>query len=160
MTKEEAYKKLSSFCSSGEHCRSELNEKMKRWVMDRHDIDHVITRLEEEDFLNEERFCRAFINDKLRFDKWGRIKIGQALQVKKIPTEKYRSLLSNIDEEAYTDMLKGLLKSKCRSLHTQDAIEMKAKLIRFAQSRGFEMRFINACIELLELPNMEKSEDD
>lgn len=160
MTKEEAYKKLCSLCSTSEHCRSELNDKMMRWSMDRQDINQVLNRLEEEDFLNEERFCQAFINDKLRFDKWGRIKIGQALQVKKIPAEKYRSLLSAIDEEAYTGTLKALLKSKCRSLHTQDALEMKAKLIRFAQSRGFEMRFITACLEPLELPDKGKAGEE
>ena len=84
ITETEALNRVAAYCSTAEHCRAEIAEKLQRWGIAYDAIDRIINRLEQEKYIDEERFCRAFINDKYRFAKWGKMKIGQALQLKKI----------------------------------------------------------------------------
>ena len=104
----------------------------------------------EEKFIDEERYCKAFVNDKYRFDKWGKIKIAQALQLKKIPSSLYWIYLNNIDKEEYLSILNKLLQSKRKSVHAETEFERNGKLIRFALSRGFEMDDIRQCLDVVD----------
>ena len=150
ITENEAFRKLSAFCSSSEHCRSEVVEKMQRWGMPYDQIDRVADRLVAESFIDEERYCRAFVNDKFRLEKWGKMKIRQALYIKKIPQSVVFPFLNEIDDEEYLQVLRGVIHSKRKSVHAADERERDAKLIRFAMSRGFEMVDIRRCMEIPE----------
>ncbi len=149
-TEEEALRKVSAFCSCAEHCRSEVAEKLQRWGTPYDVIDRILTKLEEEKFIDEERYSRAFVNDKYRFEKWGKVKIMQALQLKKIAPLVRQESLSVIDEEEYLGILQHLLASKRKSVRGANDYEQNAKLIRFALSRGFEMKDIRRCIDVEE----------
>lgn len=83
ITETEALNRVAAYCSTAEHCRAEIAEKLQRWGIAYDAIDRIINRLEQEKYIDEKRFCRAFINDKYRFAKWGKMKIGQALQLKR-----------------------------------------------------------------------------
>ena len=83
LTDEEALNRVASYCSTAEHCRAEINEKLQRWGIAYDTIARILDRLESEKFIDDERFCRAFVNDKFRFAKWGKMKIAQGLYMKK-----------------------------------------------------------------------------
>lgn len=89
-----------------------------------------------------------FYHDKYRFAKWGKIKIGQALQLKKIPQRVFFPYLNEIDEDEYLAILNNLLMTKRKSVHAENEFELTNKLVRFALSRGFEMKDIRHCITL------------
>ena len=148
ITETDALNRLAAYCSIAEHCHAEVTEKLQRWSIPYDSIDRIINRLEQEKYIDEERFCRAFIHDKYRFAKWGKIKIGQALQLKKIPQRVYCRYLNEIDEEEYLAVLKGLLVAKRKSVHAENEFELNNKLVRFALSRGFEMKDIRRCLVL------------
>ena len=86
MTKEEALRQMASYCASAERCKSDITEKLKKKELDEESSQYIIAFLEKENYLNEERFCRAFVNDKFRFAKGGKLKMRQALNLKRIPT--------------------------------------------------------------------------
>lgn len=148
ITETEALNRVAAYCSAAEHCRAEIAEKLQRWGIAYDAIDRILNRLEQEKYIDEERFCRAFIRDKYRFAKWGKMKIGQALQLKKISSATYRSLLNEIDEEEYLTILRDLLNSKRKSVRAENEYELNGKLMRFALSRGFEMKDIRHCIDI------------
>lgn len=148
ITETEALSKVASYCSVAEHCSSEVIEKMRRWGLAYDSIDRVVKRLQEENYIDEERFCRAFINDKYRFAKWGKAKILQALRMKKIPDGLSMRFISEIDENEYLAILQKLLDAKKKSLRAQSEYELNGKLIRFALSRGFEMKDICRYVSL------------
>ena len=150
ITETEALTRMKTYCAGAEHCRAELTEKMQRWGLAYDAINRVVTLLESERFIDEERYCRAFINDKYRFAKWGKVKIAQALKLKKIPPYVYNLMLNNIDEEEYLGILRGLLDTKRKSVRANNAYEQNGKLVRFALSRGFEMKDIRRCMEVTE----------
>lgn len=148
ITETEALTRIASYCAASEHCRAEIKEKLQRWGIAYQAIDRILKRLEEGKYIDEERFCRAFIRDKYRFAKWGKMKIRQALQMKKISSEAYEPHLDEIDSEEYLSVLKGLLASKRKSVRAGNLFELNGKLIRFALSRGFEMKDILNCIDI------------
>ena len=116
ITETEALNRVAAYCSTAEHCRAEIAEKLQRWGIAYDAIDRIINRLEQEKYIDEERFCRAFINDKYRLAKWGKMKIGQALQLKKISSSVYWPYLNEIDEEEYHAVLQKLLAAKRKSV--------------------------------------------
>lgn len=148
ITETDALNRLAAYCSTAEHCRAEVAEKLQRWGVSYDAIDRIIGRLEQEKYIDEERFCRAFIHDKYRFAKWGKVKIGQALQLKKIPQRVYWQYLNEIDEDEYLAVLNDLLAAKRKSVRADNEFELNGKLVRFALSRGFEMKDIRHCIAL------------
>ena len=150
ITEEEALNRMAAYCSAAEHCKAEVNEKLQKWGLPYEVINRIIDRLVVEKFIDEERYCRAFVNDKFRFAKWGKMKIAQGLYMKKIPSDVAWRHLNEIDEEEYLSILRDLLASKRKSIHAKDDYELNGKLMRFAMSRGFELKDIRRCIEIPE----------
>ena len=148
ITETDALSRVAAYCSTAEHCRAEVTEKLQRWGIPYDAIDRIINRLEQEKYIDEERFCRAFIHDKYRFAKWGKMKIAQGLYMKKIPSDVAWRYLNEIDEEEYLSILRDLLASKRKSIHAADDYELNGKLKRFAMSRGFELKDIKRCIDI------------
>lgn len=155
MTEEAALDKLAAWCSVAEHCESEAVDKLMKWGIDPVVQSRIFQKLKKDNFLDETRYCRAFVNDKFRFQKWGRKKIGEALYLKKINRGSIDEALSLIDSVEYAEMLQALLKAKNRSLHETDEYQRRAKLYRFAMSRGFESKVISQFIDLDEVPEVD-----
>ena len=106
-------------------------------------------RLLKERFIDESRYTRFFVNDKLRFNKWGRVKIGYELYKKNIPSPIREESLAAIDEGEYRSILLDLLKSKKKSTKGKDERDLFNKLLRFAAGRGFESRITLDCLSQL-----------
>lgn len=139
-------KRMEAYCAQAEHCRSEVTEKLIRRGLPYDMADRIADRLEQDKFIDERRYSRAFIRDKFHFAKWGKQKIDLALRQKRIDPVIYRPLLAEIDPEEYLAVLNALLESKKKSIHTVDDYECRAKLTRFALGRGFAADDIRRCI--------------
>lgn len=150
LTDEEALNRVASYCSTAEHCRAEINEKLQRWGIAYETINRILDQLEVQKYIDDERYCRAFVKDKYRFAKWGKRKIAQGLYMKKIASDVAWRYLNEIDEDEYLSILNGLLASKRKSIHAKDDYELNGKLMRFAMSRGFELKDIRRCIDVPE----------
>lgn len=150
LSDEDALKRVASYCSAAEHCRAEVSEKLQRWGIAYDTINQILDKLESEKYIDEERYCKAFINDKFRFSKWGKVKIAQELYMKKIPSDVAWRFLNAVDEEEYLAILHSLLASKRKSIHAKDDYELSGKLVRFAMSRGFELKDIKRCMDVSE----------
>ena len=136
-TEEEAFEKMTAWCSTAERCCSEVSEKLQRWSVSYAIINKVIDRLIDGGYIDEERYCRAFIRDKYRLEKWGKQKIAKALYVKRIPQHIFNTQWDVIDNDEYQSILHKLLQSKRKSIHADDEKSLNEKLIRFALSRGY-----------------------
>ena len=144
----EALKRMEAYCASAEHCRTEVTDKLLRWGLPYDTANRIVDRLEQEKFIDEERYCNAFIRDKFRFAKWGKQKIDMALRQKKLDPYVYRPLLNEIASDEYGATLQALLEAKRKSIRAATEYERNAKLMRFALSRGFAADDIRRCIDL------------
>lgn len=147
-TEQEAYLQLAAVCAQAEHCEQEMRDKMKRWEIDGAAQDRIIDRLVKERYIDNERYARAFVKDKIRYNKWGRRKVQQALWMKRISDEIQQQVLDEIDEKEYLDVLVPLLKQKRKTIKANSDYELNQKLVRFALSRGFDFGIIRQCLKV------------
>ena len=150
MTEQEVYLKLTAICAQAEHCQQEMLEKMIRWDVDEEIRQRIIHRLIAERYIDDERFTRAFVYDKIRYNKWGRRKVEQALWQKRIDKEVQQRILDEIDENEYLSVLRPLLKQKRKTTKANSEYELNQKLCRFALGRGFTYDIIRQCINIEE----------
>ncbi|MDY4512182.1 MAG: regulatory protein RecX [Paludibacteraceae bacterium] len=148
-TYEQMLFKASAYCATAEHCEADVRTKLQTWACAPEHIDKIIDYLKQENFLNEQRYCNAFVRDKFRFNQWGKTKIAMMLRTKNIAEETIAEAIDQIDDETYQQTVTTLLQTKLKGLKYRDEYDRKAKLIRFAQGRGFEYGIIAAAIEQL-----------
>lgn len=143
----EALNKAAAYCTLCERCISEVSTKLIAWGIPQGEQEKIIARLVEERFIDEARYCRAFVNDKVHFNRWGRIKITAALREKKLRHEHIAEAINNIDKIQYTQGLKETIEIKRKELKGKDDIATQQKIIRHAASRGFEPELIFKAIK-------------
>ncbi|MDY2771754.1 MAG: regulatory protein RecX, partial [Prevotella sp.] len=119
ITEQEALQKLSALCARAEHSSGEMLEKMRRWQLSEDARERVLDRLIDEKFVDDERFARFFVREKIRFDRWGPRKIEQALYQKGVASDISRRVLDEVDDEAYVAELKKLIAAKRRSVQAE-----------------------------------------
>lgn len=142
----QALNRAAALCSRSEHCRSEVVAKLAPFALSPEQTDRLLARLQEEGYLDEARYARAYARDQLRFARWGRLKIRQALRLKKVADPVIREALATIPEDEYRKTLQILLAAKQRSLRASSPAELSARLLRFAYSRGFEPEITRQCL--------------
>lgn len=147
MEKKDVLDKMMMICSKAEKCSGDIRLRVRKCRLQEEDENWVIERLQEENFLSDERFARHFINDKLRINRWGKMKIRYALRLKEIPESVYNPILDEIDILVYLDILKELLGSYSARLKEDNAYKRRAKILRFGQQRGFESELINTVLD-------------
>ena len=133
-----AYLKAAAICSRSESCTSDIQEKLKTWGLNEDDSLAVIRQLKEEKYIDDERFARAYVKDKFRFNQWGRQKIAYMLHTKNISKDIVDAAFEEIDGENYSDKLLKLLTDKEKTIKAKDKYDKRNKLMRFAMGRGFE----------------------
>jgi len=148
ISEQEAYLLLAAECAKTEHCEHEMLTKMQRWELPDDAQQRIIDRLKSERYIDDERFARAFVRDKIRYNKWGQRKIKQALWQKHIDADIQQRALDEIEEKEYLDVLRPLLKQKRKTTKAQTAYEFNQKLIRFALGRGFGFDIIRQCMDV------------
>ena len=87
------------------------------------------------------------MREKIRFDRWGRRKIEQALYQKGVASDISRRVLDEVDDEAYVAELKKLIAAKRRSVKAENDYELRQKLTKYALGRGFGYNVIRQCID-------------
>lgn len=147
-TEQEAYLTLSALCAQAEHCQWEMTEKMRRWELTEEAQARVMQRLISERYVDDERYARAFVKDKVRYNKWGRRKVEQALWQKHIDESVRQQVLDEVDDDEYISILRPMLQQKRKSTKASSDYELNGKLIKFAMSRGFTMDIIKQCINV------------
>ena len=153
MTETEGKTRAEAYCSAAEHCRSEVRAMLERHGAEKPDIESIINHLVKEGFIDESRYARAFVHDKVRFAKWGRVKIAQALWQKRIPQDITDAALESIEDDEYLAALRDVVKAKFRMVKGATEYERKMKTMRSVCSRGYEPALVRKLLDLSDLPD-------
>ena len=130
LSKLEWLAKAQAYCARAEHCAADVRRKFYEWGLQDEEIaDSIEQNLYADNFLNDRRFCEAYVHDKVAYQSWGRLKIQASLRALQLPESEIRSALGNIDETAYFDNLRKLIRA--RKNDSED------KRLRFLLQRGF-----------------------
>ena len=126
----ELQSKAEAYCAHAEHCTSEIMEKMRVWGATSVQAEQVTERLIDEKYIDETRYCRVFVHDKLLYQGWGRVKMRAALQAKRLPSACIAAALEDIDETEYFRVLEKVIQKKKGS---------PEQVMRFCLQRGFTL---------------------
>lgn len=140
MERDIALKKMIHYCDYQDRCKKEIFTKLDTFELDDNDRYFIIGFLKEEGFINDERYCRSFVKGKLNLKKWGVNKIKLSLITKGVDREIIDNVLSEIDKDSYKEELVNLLKNK--KINEDDPYKRKAKLIRYAVSKGYSLSMV------------------
>ena len=129
LSKREWLDKCEAYCAKSEHCAADVRRKLYEWSAPVDLFDEIVENLYTNDFLNDARYCHAYVHDKVAYQSWGRLKIQAGLRALDLPEPEIRKSLDSIDENQYRKNLQSLIASR-RS-------DSPDKLLRFLTQRGF-----------------------
>ena len=151
LTVDEALLKVMNYCVYQDRCHQEVEKKLNELDMYEDAKGYIISKLIEEDFLNEERFARSYARGKFRIKKYGRLRILRELKKKDISAYNRQAALSEIDEDDYLQTLRDLAELKLKSLNETHSFKKKQKLYQHLAYKGYETELIYDVInEILE----------
>lgn len=133
MDYEKALKKLGYYCAYQERCLLEVRRKLSGFELTDIDRQKIIQKLEEEDFLNEERFAESYARGKFSNNRWGRAKIRGALYYKNINDRLIERGISLLDPKEYKKTIKRLIEVKLKI----DRKITKDKMVKYLQQKGY-----------------------
>lgn len=148
-TPEKLLSRAAALCARSEHCRADIRQKLYSWGAQRDWVDDLLDRLVDTDYINETRYARAFVHDKIAFSQWGRQKVRAALEMKHIDSLLIEEAMESVDEAEYAEMVKQVLERKLQTLEAATPYEQSMKLLRFAASRGYESDLVFRLVESL-----------
>lgn len=148
MLPEQALVKLQAFCAYQERCVKEVKDKLKKLKVEPVYFNQIVSSLLKDNFINEERFAKAFVTDKIKFNKWGKNKIKYELLKKQISAAIISKALLVVSDEEYILTLKDLISKKNKELSQPLSLKDKQKLFNHMLSKGFESELIYKFIDL------------
>jgi regulatory protein len=137
-----ALKKAEHYCAYQERSQQEVRNKLYEWGVYPKVVELIISQLIGDNFINEERFAKAYTKGKFNQKGWGRIKIKQGLKLKQVPDVLIKKALQSIDCDEYLLALQKVITKKAATITEKNAIKRRYKLQQYALSRGYESDLI------------------
>ena len=129
--------KVKQFCDYQERCIMDIKNKLYEWNVQPAKIEKIILELQKTDYINEERYAKAFASGKFRIKKWGKNKIINEMNKKQIPDIYIQIGLHEIDDEEYLNTLKEIISKKDATIKISNPEKRMQKLAAYAISKGY-----------------------
>lgn len=142
----EAILKLEQYCGFQERCLADARTKLYSLGLTGVSAEKIISHLQEEGFLDEERFARTFARSKFRQNHWGRVRISMEMKKRRIPARLIALGLEEIDAADYEEKIQSLYQQKLASLPPGEP-DSKYKTIQFLIQKGYEMEAIKEVVQ-------------
>ena len=124
----------------------EISDYLDKNNVDFEQKDTIISELRKNNLINDKRFTKAFITDKLNFSTNGPIKIKNMLIENNIDIDTINEELENVDRLIYLDKIKKIIDKKIKSNKKYSNFMLKQKLMNDLLLLGFYRDDINSCL--------------
>ncbi|MBH18938.1 MAG: hypothetical protein CL851_00760 [Crocinitomicaceae bacterium] len=149
----EEYKKayifLSNKCSKKEFSSREALKACSKFKLKIVDKNNLINELKKQNFINHERFSKAFVHDRFNFYRWGRNKIIHHLKQKGIEEFYIQKAIESISDDLYYKLLSEEAIKKYHTMKAPIDFQSKQKLMKFLYQKGFETELVYNEVEKL-----------
>ncbi|MBU3820790.1 recombination regulator RecX [Flavobacteriaceae bacterium XHP0103] len=137
-TLQEATKKLEHYCAYQERSHQEVRQKLEGMNMIPEAIDVIIIHLLEHNFLNEERFAKAYVSGKFKMKNWGKSRLTYELKRKDVSKVNIITAIDEISDEQYIEVFNSLAKKKVDAIKETDKWKKKRKFVDYFLRLGWE----------------------
>jgi regulatory protein len=149
---EAAFRKIKYYCAYQERNHNEVKQKLYGYGLYKVEVEELISKLIEENYLNEERYAIAYASGKFRVNKWGKTKILYELKQKQISAYCIKIAMVSIPMDDYELCLQKLASDKLKLLKGEKNIFTKrAKLQNYLMGKGYEYEWIKNVMKELGL---------
>lgn len=142
-SEQEALRSLERLCARAERSTYDAERLLGRWNVDEASARRIIDSLAKNGFIDDARYAEAFVRDKVRFGKWGRMKISAALRAKHIPSNVIDKALSQFSKDDARSMVESILERKLQQLGGEKSRQNRDRCMRFALQRGYEFEIVS-----------------
>ena len=153
LTINEIEKKLEAYCAYQERCHAEVVSKMRNLGLPSGEIDQVVVHLISGNFLNEERFAKAFARGKHRIKGWGISRIVNELKARNISQYNITAALKEIDADDYETAFHNLAEKHWDGLNEKNTLKKRKKFCDFMLRKGYDPDQVYAKVRMLEKNN-------
>lgn len=116
---------------------NELRDYLKNKEEDTIIIEEVIDKLIDYKYLDDDRFTKAFIKDKLNFTNWGDYKIKNELKRLGVNEEIIYNNISNIDDNIYYERINKIIDKDISINKKYSGIKLKNKIYNHLLTLGY-----------------------
>lgn len=138
----QALNKIYKYCAYRERSHKEVRSKLYEYGLDPVNVEEVLVHLIEHDFLNEERYAKAFARGKFIYNDWGRLKIKRHLEQQEVSAYCIRRSNNEIDNQAYMDKLEELVLKYTKKTKAKNEYELRHKVSRYMIQKGYEPELV------------------
>jgi regulatory protein len=138
----EATKLMENFCAYQERCHKEVAQKLYNLHMIPEARDKITLHLLQHNFLNEERFSKAFASGKFSIKNWGKIRIVNELKFRNISPYNIKTALKEIDDDDYLKTIQKVAEKKLAVIKEPNTFKKRSKLLTYLSSKGYESELI------------------
>lgn len=146
MSREDNIKRLKQsaqrYTAYRERAPKEVADKLAEWDAKPEEIEKILKALKIENFINEERFARAFCHDKFKFNKWGKRRISNEIRKYALPANIVEQGLTYINQVEYEITLNQLAHAKWSKLKEPILFKKKQKTVNYLIQKGYESELI------------------
>ncbi|MDF5690457.1 regulatory protein RecX [Aquirufa aurantiipilula] len=147
--KSEVLQKLARYCAYQERCVWEIQVKMESLAVLPEDQTPYQEWLEDNNYLNQERFAKLFVRSKFNQKSWGRNKIKFELKRLQVKDSLIQKALEELLDLPYEATLESMLKDKFQQVKDPNEWSKKQKCYQYAMRKGFEADLISMYMQQL-----------
>ena len=131
--------KARRYCALSEQCEDAVRQKLVTWGATPAESDAVVAKLQAENYIDDERYARAYCESKILQQQWGRQKVLYQLRLKHLPRTAVEKGMAAVSDEDYMAVLADVAAKKAAELRRTELspLAMRQKLTAFLASRGF-----------------------
>ena len=129
---------MENYCVYQERCHQEVENKLKEFNLIPEAKEVILLHLLENNYLNEERFSKAFARGKFTIKKWGKQRIVRELRLKNISDYNIKSALKEIDDNDYINTFDELAEKRLKEIKERNIYKKRKKLADYLLYRGWE----------------------
>jgi regulatory protein len=145
---EQAFQKIKHFCAYQERNHAEVKKKLYGYGLYKQEVEELISKLIEENYLNEERFAIAYAGGKFRINHWGKNRIKYELKLKQVSDYCIKKALASISDEDYENAMEKLASDKLKALQNETNIfTQKTKLQNYLVGKGYEFDVVGRVVK-------------
>jgi regulatory protein len=145
--------RIEHFCAYQERCFQDVDLKLRLWKVSHEKIKVILKQLQENKYIDEDRYARSFVRGKFHINKWGRNKIIYELKRKKLKDDLIRNAMTEIGEEDYDNMIRYLIVNKNHEINPANNLKLREKIINFVTGKGFEFSLVEKILTELNITN-------
>lgn len=142
----EQYHKAKDYClgllSLRDHSVKELILKGIKKGFFKETLERITQELQQQRYLDDQRFASNFMHDAIEFKKWSLTKIKVELQKKGVNKAIINELLSDLDDSIWKEQIVGLVQKNKAKFRRADLSKRKKKIYDYLARKGYNSTLI------------------